>query len=230
MDEFILRVLFLHVVFGVIALISGAIALFAEKGKPWHLKSGKIYFWAMTLVFITGIIVAGYRFNRFLFLIAFLSYYTAFAGVRFLKLKKLHKGQRPKWYDWAAGLLNGLVNAVFLGLGLSYFFPFGWVNSQTMALMSIGFGLGGLVLSYTNLKPFIVKPTESYHWYLAHLGNMSGGYIATFTAFVSTISSRIDFPYPVLAFIAPAIIGIPLLIFWMNHEEKKFAPKPRLSL
>lgn len=227
MDDFIARILFLHVISGTIALIAGAIALFTSKGKPWHKTCGKIYFWSMTSVFITGIIVAGYRFNRFLFLIAFLSYYTAFAGVRILKLKKLHKKQRPEWYDWVAGILNGLVNTVFVILGLSYFLPIGFVNSQSMALLSIGFGLGGIAISYVNIKPFIVKPTESYHWYLSHLGNMLGGYIATFTAFVSTISSRLDFSYPILAFISPAIIGIPLLIFWLNRQENKFKQVPQ---
>ena len=74
----------------------------------------------MTIVFVTAIIIASYRFNRFLFLIAFLSYYSVFAGVRKLRLKNLHKDQKPKWFDWTAGILNGIANLFFIGLGIYY--------------------------------------------------------------------------------------------------------------
>lgn len=225
MDEFVLRALFLHVVSGFIALVTGAIALFATKGKSWHKHAGKIYFLAMTSVFFTGIVVAGFRHNKFLFLIAFLSYYSVFAGIRSLKLKKLHKNQRPEWYDWGAGIVNGFVNIAFFTLGLTYFFDVGLVSSIQASLMCLGFGAGGFAISYTNLKQFVVKPNVHYHWYLAHTGNMMGGYIATITAFLATMVSRFDFGYPFLAFILPALIGIPILQFWQNREVKKFERK-----
>ena len=220
MENFVKYTLSFHVLVGTIALISGAVAILSKKGKKWHNQSGKIYFWAMTLVFITGIIVAGYRFNRFLFLIAFLSYYSVFSGVRFLKLKKLHKDQNPKWYDWAAGILNGITNIVFIGLGLYYLFQPN--NNLAGALLSIGFGIGGFMISYTNLYPFFIRPKKAYHWYLAHIGNMMGGYIATFTAFLSTMVTRFDLMNPFVAFALPPLIGIPLLLFWQKRIEKKF--------
>ena len=206
-------------VVGVAALISGLMAIASKKGKQLHQKAGRIYFWAMTAVFITGIIVAGFRFNRFLFLIAFLSYYSVFAGIRILKLKNLHKGQSPKWYDWTAGIVNGLANLIFIALGLYYYF-----NSSNVAgsLLSIGFGVGGLLISHTNLKPFIIRPSKTYHWYLAHIGNMMGGYIATVTAFISTMVTRFDLMNPFIAFALPSLIGVPLLIFWQKRIEKSF--------
>ncbi|WP_339610285.1 hypothetical protein, partial [uncultured Planktosalinus sp.] len=184
MQQIIQYTLYLHIVVGSIALFTGAIAIFSGKGDYLHRKSGKIYFWAMTAVFITGIIVAGYRFNRFLFLIAFLSYYSVFAGIRILKLKKIHKNQHPEKIDWIAGILNGVANMVFIGLGIYYGISKGYLSNG--ALLSIGFGLGGLLISYTNLKSFVVRPNKAYHWYLTHIGNMMGAYIATFTAFIST--------------------------------------------
>ncbi|WP_271766256.1 DUF2306 domain-containing protein [Aquimarina algiphila] len=223
METIINNTLYLHIVVGTISLLIGLVAILSSKGKKWHRQSGKIYVYAMTGVFITGLIVAGFRLNRFLFLIAFLSYYTVFCGVRSLKLKKLHKKQNPKWYDWFAGIINALVNTVFVAFGLYLGLTKGFTTGG--ALLSIGFGLGGLVLSYTNLKPFIVRPDKAYHWYLSHIGNMMGGYIATFTAFLSTIVSRYDFINPYLAFALPAIIGVPLLFFWLHKTEKRFNPK-----
>lgn len=216
-------ILYLHILVGAISLITGAIAILSDKGKKKHKKAGQIYFYAMTGVFVTGIIVASFQFNRFLFLIAFLSYYTVFSGVRILKLKQLHKQQKPKWYDWFAGIINSIANLVFVILGIYFGFIKGFDSGG--ALLSIGFGIGGLALSYTNLKPFIVRPDKAYHWYLSHIGNMVGGYIATFTAFLSTVVSRYNFMNPYLAFALPALLGVPLLLYWLHKTEQRFNPK-----
>lgn len=223
MKAFMDLVLYLHIIVGSVALVTGGVAITSEKGKTIHLKSGKIYFMAMTMVFMTGIAVASYKFNRFLFLIAFLSYYSVFCGVRILLLKALHNGQRPKWFDWFAGILNTIANLVFICLGTYYLSKNGFFSGG--ALLSIGFGIVGLLISYANLHPFIKKPEKPYHWYLTHIGNMMGGYIATLTAFLSTIVTRYDVMNPFLAFALPSIIGIPILIFWQKKIERKHLTK-----
>lgn len=221
MEQGLVYLLWTHIAFGALSLITGAMGLLSAKGKRLHRKAGKIYFLAMTVVFITGSILASASFNRFLFLIAFISYYSVFTGVRILRLKQLHKGQQPRWYDWAAGIITGIANLAFVGLGLYYWVLNGALYGGTM--LSIGFGLGGLALSYVNLKPFIKRPKEAYHWYLSHMGNMAGGYIATFSAFLSTTAGRHDWIDPVLSFALPSLIGVPLLIFWQRKMERKLA-------
>lgn len=219
MDILVSKILLFHAAVGGAALISGLLALGSRKGRKWHRTSGRVYFWTMTLVFITGLLVAGYRFNRFLFLIAFLSYYSVFAGTRILKLKNLHLGQRPKWYDWGAGLINALANLFFIGLGI-YYLALG--RNLGAPLLSIGFGIGGMLISYTNLIPFVKKPQKPYHWYMSHIGNMTGGYIATSTAFISTMNTRLDLLNPFWAFALPSLIGIPVLLFWQRQVENKY--------
>lgn len=218
--------LMMHILAGFLALITGAAAIFSAKGKVIHRKSGRVYFWAMTFVFITALIIAGFQFNRFLFMIGFLSYYTVFAGVRSLKLKKLHKDQEPEWYDWLAGLINAGMNVVFICSGIKILLEY--PNHISEALMFIGFGIGGWSISYANLKPFLVRPEKAYHWYLTHTGNMLGGYIATFTAFLSTMVSRFELPYPLFAFILPSLIGIPLLLWWQYQQEQSFTKTKRV--
>jgi len=213
------ELLYVHAFSGGVALLTGAVALGSKKGGRPHKKAGVLYFWAMTLVFFTGVFIAGYQYNRFLLLIAFLSYYSVFCGLRMLKLKKLHLQQRPKWYDWTAGTINGIANLLFVGLGLYYLTLEGHVAA---ALLSVGFGSGGLLLSYTNLKPFVVKPDRPYHWYLAHIGNMTGGYIATFTAFTSTTLGSSGIIDPIVAFALPSLLGIPLLLYWTHITTKRF--------
>lgn len=223
MNELIDHLLIIHIIAGFTSLVTGLISILSLKGGKIHKKSGKIYFYSMTIVFVTAIIIASYRFNRFLFLIAFLSYYSVFAGVRKLRLKNLHKNQKPKWYDWTAGIINGIANLFFIGLGIYYSILNGFFSGG--ALLSLGFGIGGLLISYVNLKPFIIKPNKSYHWYLSHIGNMFGGYIATSTAFLSTLISKYEIMNPFLGFALPSIIGVPLLIYWMNKTEKTFKTK-----
>lgn len=210
----------LHIAAGFAALLTGAAALSSTKGKGVHRKAGRLYFWAMTLVFITALAIAGFRYNRFLFMIAFLSYYAVFAGVRTLQLKKLHKDQYPAWYDWMAGLINAGMNVLFMGYGIQIILDH--PDQLSEALMYLGFGLGGWSISYTNLKPFLIRPKKAYHWYLTHIGNMTGGYIATFTAFLTTMVGRFDFPYPLFMFILPSLIGIPALLWWLYQKEQTF--------
>ena len=223
MNLIVQNILYVHICAGVIALLSGAVAISTTKGKGTHQKAGKIYAFAMLVVFVTGIGVASYQFNRFLFLIAFLSYYSVFAGVRILKLKKLHKGQKAEWYDWLAGVINFIANFSFVVMAVYYALkPDPNVGG---VLLSAGFGLGGMYLSYVNLKPFFHKPKNASHWYTYHLGNMMGGYIATFTAFLSTMVTRFELMNSYLAFALPSLIGIPLIIYWTNKAELKFRIK-----
>lgn len=211
--------LIIHSIAGGIALASGAMSIGAQKGQTLHKKAGRVYFMAMTVVFVSGIIIAVHRSNRFLFLIAFLSYYSVFCGVRSLKLKRLHVGQLPGWYDWAAGIINALANLIFIGLGVYY-----WFENTNLpgALLSSGFGIMGLLISYANLKPFVIRPDKPKHWYTAHIGNMMGGYIATLTAFLSTMVTRFQFMNPFIAFALPSLIGVPLLIYWIKKTERQF--------
>ena len=85
---FIKILLFIHVIAGFTSLTTGLIAFTTQKGGANHRKIGKVYFYAMTTVFVTAIIVSVYKFIPFLFMIAFLSYYSVFAGVRALKTQK----------------------------------------------------------------------------------------------------------------------------------------------
>ena len=220
MEQLTNQLLIIHIAAGFISLVTGLISILSLKGGKIHKKSGKIYFYSMTIVFVTAIIIANYRFNRFLFLIAFLSYYSVFAGVRKLRLKNLHKNQKPKWYDWIAGIINGTANLFFIGLGIYYSIENGFFSGG--ALLSVGFGIGGLLISYVNLKPFIIKPNKSYHWYLSHIGNMLGGYIATSTAFLVTINGKFEIINPSLGFALPSIIGVPLIVYWIKKTEKKY--------
>ncbi|MEM9983136.1 MAG: hypothetical protein AAF734_11615, partial [Bacteroidota bacterium] len=169
----------IHIIAGFVSLATGLGAIITQKGGKKHLLLGKIYFMGMTVVFVTALIASSYKLNIFLFMIAFLSYYSVFAGVRVLKLKKLHKGQKAARLDWIAAGLNFAVNLVFIIVGIVFMTR----GNNYFAYLSLGFGLLGCFISYRNVKPFIHPPTDKFHWWFSHLRNMMAGYIATCTAF-----------------------------------------------
>ena len=49
-----LAILAVHVIAGLTAVITGAIAALARKGSPRHIRAGRWYYWAITAVFATA--------------------------------------------------------------------------------------------------------------------------------------------------------------------------------
>jgi hypothetical protein len=59
-----LAVLAIHVLGGLTAVISGAIAAIARKGSPRHVRTGRWYYRAITVVFVTATILAAMRWRQ----------------------------------------------------------------------------------------------------------------------------------------------------------------------
>ncbi|QSE96675.1 DUF2306 domain-containing protein [Fulvivirga lutea] len=208
-----------HVAAGIISLVTGLIAMTTQKGGKLHRKSGKVYFYAMTYVFISAVFLSSIKFIPFLFMISFLSYYGCFAGVRILKLKKLHKGQQPKVYDWGAGILTILAGISFVSYG-GYYIIF--ANPSYIAGLSIFFGVFTIQSGFSGIWKFIKRPKDAMYWWNFHISAMMGSYIAATTAFLVTIGRITDFNHWIL-WVAPALIGVPFSVYWQKTYTKKFA-------
>lgn len=208
-----------HVMAGVISLVTGPMAMTTQKGGKLHRQSGKVYFYAMTYVFITAVVLSSIKFIPFLFMISFLSYFGCFSGVRILKLKKLHKDQKPKAYDWFAGVFTILAGLSFGAYG-TYLLISG--QSDILGWLSIFFGVFTINAGVSGIKLFSSKPTYSFYWYLYHIEGMMGSYIAAATAFAVTMGRMTEFNHWIL-WAGPAIIGAPLISFWKRIYKRKFA-------
>lgn len=189
--------LIIHIAGGFTALISGFIAAITKKGDRAHRKTGKIYFWGMTTVFITAISLGVLKENWFLFMVGFFSYYMVVRGYRILYLKKLGAGQQATVFDWGIAVTAILFGAALiiasLVQGLAGFNPVPFV----FGCISIGFAIKDVQL-------FRKGPSSKQHWLYVHIAGMGGGYIATWTAFLVT---NIHFLPPVLVWLAPTVIG-----------------------
>ena len=77
-----LAVLAVHVIAGLTAVITGAIAALARKGSPRHVRAGRWYYRAITAVFATAAALAAMRWARdyYLFILGAVAFTAATTG------------------------------------------------------------------------------------------------------------------------------------------------------
>ncbi len=217
METFIKILTFTHIFAGCSALISGAIAMFFKAQTPKHRIAGKIYFWNMSFIFVSGMYLAVYRNNLFFIFISFFVYHMLITAYRSLKLKDLHKGQQPERIDWAIEVIAGAANLGFVIFAMYYFFK---GNATSFVIVPFVFGSIGLRRVYQQVRRFIKKPSDPTHWLQMHIGNMIGSYIGAITAFLVNQSSHIPL-HPVVLWLAPTAILVPLIAIEINKVKNK---------
>lgn len=208
-----------HIVCGGTVLLLGLVQMFNRKGGINHKIIGKIYVGAMWWICLSawGIIIF-YRFSAFLMVIAVLTFYASFTGVRVLKRKKVGS---EKWYDWAVAIAT-----LLFGVGLMTYAGYLIINStnQVLALLCMLFGLFTAGSGFQDLRFFIRKPEMVKSWWLKqHIGAMGGSYIAAITAF-AVQNPNIFMPgssYQWLLWILPAAIGNPLIAIMSKKWMRK---------
>ena len=216
--ELIIRIaIIIHIIAGIGALLSGAIAFGLRKNTPKHKPVGKIYFWCMTVVFITAMIVSVAKSLLFLFLIGIFSYYSTIIAYRSLRLKNLHKGQKPLKIDWFIEITAGLTFLGMVALGILVFIK----NQSYSGLVPLIFGAFGLLSVRTNIKLLTQKPKETLYWLKKHIGHMMGSYIGALTAFLVNQTEYIPINSTLLWFL-PTLIILPV----MRIEMKKIKTVP----
>lgn len=206
-----------HVLAGIGALISGAVAIVLKTNTPKHKPVGRFYFWCMTVIFITGLFLSVCKGLLFLFFIAIFTYYATLIAYRALRLKELHNGQRPANIDW---FIEAVAALTFIGLILFAVYHFAVFRSSD-ALIPLVFGALGLIGVYRNVMRFIKGPKETLYWLKIHIGNMCGSYIGAITAFVVNQFEHIPLN-PVVLWLGPTAILVPVIM----AETRKVKSKP----
>jgi hypothetical protein len=188
--EFYDAMKYLHIGFGVIALLTFWLSGFSRKGSPVHTRSGKLYLLAMTGILISSTVMI------VLFSIrpkppgeSFLNYLAIFLGYlviitstsvwcswRAIRDKKNWLNYTGPVYK-ALMVLNGLSGLAIMYIGL-------FVTSQ-MALIFVGFSLIGLNSAWRMWRFTRTPPGDPRWWLQQHFGSMIGNGVATHIAFLS---------------------------------------------
>jgi hypothetical protein len=217
MELFITISLIIHVTAGMIALLTGAGAIFFRNKVKIHKKFGIVYFWCMTVVFVTATYISVYRGNVFLFCVAFFTYYSCLTAYRALKLKRLHIDQKPTMFDW---IIEGFFGFMHVGFVVFAIFIFTRGNIA-FGIISMVFGILGLRGNQTNIKRLRGNLEYRNYWLLAHIGGMCGSYIGAFTAFFVNNNNRFIHLPDLVAWLGPAVFIVPLIFYEVNKHQKK---------
>lgn len=100
-NPIILTILGIHILAGLICLISGITAMISKKGPGKHRISGSVYFWSFSVIFITAVILSITRLDEdyYLLIIDIFAFASAFIGR--LSLKR-------KWKSWPKIHITGM--------------------------------------------------------------------------------------------------------------------------
>ena len=192
----------IHILAGTIALLAAAFAICSEKGKKIHITAGRTYYWGMAGIFLTALPMSIISSNIFLFLIAFFSFYLAFAGRRFAQNRK----GIASIVDWIA---VGLMIAAGLGMWVLAVFYSIENNSQYITLSVFGFI--AIALGYTDYKTYKRQEATGKKRIARHLSNMMGGTIAVVTA---VLVVNVDMEPQWLLWVLPTLLITPVIIYW----------------
>ena len=203
--------LYLHILAGFISLGIAYVLLFIKKGNKRHKKLGIIYVYGMSTIFVTAIPLSLIgEFNPFLFVIAIFSFYLAFSGYR---QGRDRNGAREQ-IDKALGIFITATSILFYSMAVSLY-----LIEDSMWITSVIFGSIALVFSINDFRRMkIVERPNFYDKTNLHLNLMLAGTIATTTAFIVTIE---PFSTLWLNWVAPTIVGTPIIIYFSNRELAK---------
>jgi hypothetical protein len=198
-----------------LALVLAPLAMLTVKGGRAHRRWGKIYFWSMLVVASTAAVLALWRPQIFLALLAVFSFYLAFTGYRALSRKRPTHGEWARAGDWAAALVTFAASAALAVLGLVRPGP-SW---ERLGVVPVVFGMLGMVLAGLDLVRFARPPADLRAWWFAHMGGMLGSYIAAVSAF-----SVVNFTFlpTAVRWLWPTALGIPLISIWIAYYKVRF--------
>lgn len=209
-----------HILAGVLVLLAGcANIVMRPKGGKWHRLVGKLYVAGMAAIFITSMaIIALFRFNLFLMVIAIFSFYMCFSGYRVLRRKKM--GQHT-WVDVAGAVIAGLA-----GVGLTLYGIRGVAMEGLgmLHILCIVFGLSTLNAVWADINAFRGRGMDDRMWWLyQHLQAMLGSYIAAVTAFAVQNGDRFapGFEHRWLFWVVPPVVGTTCIVYMVRHYRNK---------
>jgi len=100
-DPIFLAIVGIHILFGLAALTTGAVAMPSKKGRGRHSNLGAVYFWCLFGVFVTMSTLSSMRWveNYHLFILGVISFASAYFG---------RAAARWHWRQWPRLHLTGM--------------------------------------------------------------------------------------------------------------------------
>lgn len=208
MEKIAIILIYLHAVFGGIALFAGATALVVKKGGLLHRRSGNIFFYSMLVSALVSLIVAVLpnHQNPFLFSIGLFSTYFLLSGYRGLRFREKDLVLE----------IDKIISSTVIFVGAAMVLVPVMVNGS-IAIVLFVFGTAAIIFGIRDLKMFKDRERLRRQWLRIHLGKMTGAYIAAVSAFLVVN----DFLPGLLNWFLPTILGSVYITYWMLKIKRE---------
>ncbi len=202
-----------HIIGGSIALISGAVALYASKGADLHRKSGMIFVYAMLVMTASGAIIATVAPKRLSVIAGVLTFYLVITSLRTIRQRAAGK---LYWFDVAAAATAMLAGGYGIALGVG-----GWGNATgTIDGLPVPayvvFGGVAVIAALLDVRMMLAGGVTGKHRIARHLWRMCFAmYMATSAFFLGQAKL---FPEPLRNFAllaVPVVIVLAMLVYWL---------------
>ena len=147
-----------HLAAGLLAVIAGAVAMLSRKQAGRHPQAGTIYYWALSVVFVTMTVLAISRWaeDYHLFILGALSFIAATIG---------RTARRSLWPSWARVHMTGMAASYILMITAFYVdngpnLPL-WRELPPIAFWILPTLIGAPTLLHTLLRHPLVRPRNS---------------------------------------------------------------------
>lgn len=189
--------LIIHIIGGAVALLSGLLAMFAQKRRGLHSKSGLVYAISMFVVAISAIIVSLQKDLLFLLLVGFFSLYLVSSAWRSLYQFTAKSPLNPL-LDYVIIFSGWITAGYMLFIGVKAL-----LKSNFFGLVPGVFGVIIILLSVGYLNRLRNKGPRK-EWLRGHISGMGGAYIATLTAFLVV---NVQFQPAWVLWLLPTVVG-----------------------
>ena len=220
LSAFTLLAFALHIAGGSIGLVSGTVAILAEKGGRLHRAAGNIFFWSMSVMGISalylGFVRPGQLVNVFISIFAFYLIGTGWLTVR-------RTPGAVGMTEKIAAIVGVLLCAPFLVLsfqlltGMKPFFHSAVALEGPVLIAILGFTTVLAIAALGDLKVVWKGGIAGAPRIARHLWRMCFGLtLATGSAFTNGFARFLPGPYHVpTVFFLPQFLPLILLVFWM---------------
>jgi hypothetical protein len=209
--HWIQMLIMIHAITGGIALFNGALAIGFKKGSRNHKRSGKAFYFSMLLSACVALWIAvlpGHT-NTFLFSIGLFSLYFLIIGKRAMLYKSAsHSFQIDQWISYAMVIASAAIPLT----------PY--LSGKPVHFVALVFGIFGLVMAIANIYRFRKAEWVRKRWLSFHIGHITGGYIAAFTAFI-VVNNLFPPAFAWVGWIAPGVLGGIYISFWIRKTKPK---------
>lgn len=197
----------LHIIGGLVGLTSGAVALSTRKGARLHRKSGMIFVYAMSVLSLSGALMAALKPERISVIAGLLTFYLVMTALLTVR-------RRVEGFDWMGA--GAMAFALIVGLISIAFAIQGWNGNDGLTPIGFIFGTVALFAAAGDAHLLLIRNLSWTQRIARHLWRMC---FALWIAAASFFLGQSDvFPEPLRIMpllCTPVLLVLLLMFYWL---------------